>query len=99
MSRPVDFHRMARRELSAVYGWYKHRSARAVEQFLIRMDDAIERIAGDPEAMPRLGRNYHWCRVRRFPYQVVFRIEPDSSVYIIAIAHLSRRTGYWRNRK
>ena len=36
--------------------------------------------------------------VDRFPYKVVYRERVDD-VYIVAIAHSSRRPGYWRNRR
>jgi hypothetical protein len=35
--------------------------------------------------------------VARFPYQVVYRIRPGEIV-IVAVAHLKRRPGYWKNR-
>ena len=35
---------------------------------------------------------------KRFPYTMVFRIQ-DASVRVIAIAHQSRRPGYWVGRR
>lgn len=35
--------------------------------------------------------------VRRFPYQIVYKVVADEIV-IIAIAHLKRRPGYWKTR-
>ncbi|MBX9637638.1 MAG: hypothetical protein K2Q45_08830 [Nitrosomonas sp.] len=35
--------------------------------------------------------------LRRFPYDIVVR-ESSDEIIIIAIAHHSRRPGYWRNR-
>lgn len=36
--------------------------------------------------------------VRRFPYQVVYRVRP-AEIVIVAVAHLKRRPGYWKNRR
>lgn len=35
--------------------------------------------------------------LRRFPYDIVVR-ESSQEIIIVAIAHQSRRPGYWRNR-
>lgn len=35
--------------------------------------------------------------VRRFPFGILYRIDPEEIV-IIAIAHLHRKLGYWRKR-
>ena len=35
---------------------------------------------------------------KRFPYTLVFRIQ-ESSVRVIAVAHQSRRPGYWAGRR
>lgn len=32
--------------------------------------------------------------MKRFPYQLVYLIEPDA-IYIIALAHLKRQPNYW----
>jgi hypothetical protein len=32
-----------------------------------------------------------------FPYQIVYRLRP-AEIVIVAVAHLKRRPGYWKNR-
>jgi hypothetical protein len=36
-------------------------------------------------------------RTRRFPFRVVYELQPDR-IWIVAVAHLSRRPGYWTRR-
>jgi hypothetical protein len=36
--------------------------------------------------------------VKRFPYKIVYRERADD-LYIVAIAHTSRRPGYWKDRR
>jgi hypothetical protein len=36
--------------------------------------------------------------VQGFPYKVAYRIR-DHDIHIVAIAHTSRRPGYWKNRR
>ncbi|WP_407936397.1 hypothetical protein [Limnochorda pilosa] len=49
---------------------------------------------GSPVSADHLTRR---VLVRGFPYQVVYHLRPDEIV-IVAVAHLKRRPGYWRNR-
>lgn len=36
--------------------------------------------------------------LRRFPYTMIYQVKPEE-VRVIALAHQSRRLGYWRGRK
>jgi hypothetical protein len=38
------------------------------------------------------------CLVRVFPYGVLFRVHPEQIV-IVAIMHLHRDPGYWKERR
>jgi hypothetical protein len=60
---------------------------------------AIDQIVDRGLALPKAFGDFHYVRVQRFPYVVVFRQKPDLSLQIVAIAHASRRVGYWRRRK
>ena len=37
-------------------------------------------------------------RLSRFPY-IVFYLELDDTIWVAAVAHTSRRPGYWRDRQ
>jgi hypothetical protein len=50
-----------------------------------------------PLAWHPLGRNLRRCHLKHFRYGVIYRISGDQAE-IIAIAHDSRRLGYWRDR-
>jgi hypothetical protein len=43
------------------------------------------------------GEDVRQARVHRFPYRLVFFVEGES-VLVVAVAHLRRRPGYWRER-
>jgi hypothetical protein len=34
----------------------------------------------------------------RFPFALVYRIAPDDSLRVLAVAHDKRKPGYWRSR-
>jgi plasmid stabilization system protein ParE len=43
------------------------------------------------------GRRLRRLLVPRFPYGLLYRVE-DERIFIVAVAHFSRRPGYWRSR-
>ncbi|MBI5387604.1 MAG: type II toxin-antitoxin system RelE/ParE family toxin [Verrucomicrobia bacterium] len=93
----VTSHRLAGRELidSALY--YDQRRAGLGEEFLSEVETVLEFIRAQPEA----GRpERHATRsypTKRFPFRIVYDIQPDR-LWIVAVAHLSRRPGYWTRR-
>jgi plasmid stabilization system protein ParE len=51
---------------------------------------------------PRLGPVWRGTArrfpLRRFPYTIIYQVKPEEA-RVIALAHQSRRPGYWRGRK
>ena len=92
----------AEEELRAAVAWYEMQRQGLGAQFFAevgRLLDLILRHPGIGSPVPRVRAEYGTRRVplRRFPYFVVYR-ERDEDVHIIAIAHISRKPGYWRHR-
>ena len=94
----IEFHRRARDELSEALEWYLDRSQDAAQRFLDEVDRVVERIKIDPKSYPTLDNRHHYVRVSRFPYCLVFEVPASDRVIIKAVAHTSRRVGYWRQR-
>jgi len=59
---------------------------------------AIDRIRRFPEAWHPLGDEIRRCRLRRFPYGLIYSKEQEG-ILILAVAHAHREPGYWRDRK
>ncbi len=95
----VVFHRLAAREYRSARKWYADRTAEAADNFRIAVDRAVSRISSQSESLPKLGPVYRFARVRRFPYVLIFRERSPESVMVMAVAHTSRRPGYWRGRR
>ncbi|TMA90118.1 MAG: hypothetical protein E6J77_07075 [Deltaproteobacteria bacterium] len=58
---------------------------------------AARTLAKNPELGHRFSRRLRRFLVRRFPYGLLYRVESDQ-IFIVAVAHLRRRPGYWRGR-
>jgi len=95
----IEFHRLALDELRQAQAWYRDRSPKAAERFFQRTSRAIERLMADPESHARIGRDCHYVPISRFPFVLIYRIRSRNDVFVIAVAHVARRRGYWRNRK
>jgi plasmid stabilization system protein ParE len=82
------------REGAAFYEGCRESLGRA---FLEAIEEAIREMALDPRRWHTIGGRFRRCLVRRFPYGIIYCIEPDA-IRIVAVMHLKRKPGYWRKR-
>ena len=98
-ARELFFHPLARRDFLEARRYYaEHESEELADSFRNAVNDAADRIARDPESLPIVDGAHRYLRMRRFPYLLIFRIPDDDRVIIVAVAHTSRRPGYWKRR-
>jgi toxin ParE1/3/4 len=95
----VEFHRLARKDYDDGFDWFAARSIATAQRFKLAVDEAVRRIVDAPLSLPKLSGEYRWVRVTRFPYMIVFRVRGPDDVVVAAVAHTSRRPGYWRHRQ
>jgi toxin ParE1/3/4 len=66
-----------------------------------RFREAVETEVDSIDAMPFRFRVLHAplrrCLVPKFPYSIIFAVEPDF-ILVIAVAHTKRKPGYWHDR-
>ncbi len=77
--------------------WYAERSLQAANDFDSELQRAFREILEGPNRFPKCDERHHFLMMRRFPFQVIYRLKGDT-VEIIAIAHTSRQSAYWKNR-
>jgi plasmid stabilization system protein ParE len=94
---PVDFDRRAIAEARSAWRWYARRSPAAAARFQAELDRAVAEIGSTPSRWPQYIMGTRCVRLRRFRYLVVYT-ESLSLVRVIAVAHGSRKPGYWRRR-
>jgi plasmid stabilization system protein ParE len=93
----IDLHQDADEEFKAAIRFYESRQAGLGEAFLNRVSAGFDLIVARPFAGQVLSDNYRRCLIRQFPYSIVYRVEADR-IYVLAVAHWSRRPGYWKTR-
>jgi plasmid stabilization system protein ParE len=91
------FHPDAEAELAEAAEYYEAQRSGLGKAFSSEVTHTIALIREFPDAGTPMGASRRRMIVRRFPYSVVYRRYPDS-VVIVAVAHQSRRPGYWRGR-
>ncbi|MCP4661932.1 MAG: type II toxin-antitoxin system RelE/ParE family toxin [bacterium] len=92
-----SFLKPAREELKGAIGLYNQRRGGLGDEFLAEVENAIARILRQPLAWTRMSENARCCRTKRFPYGLIYQVR-DHEILIVAVMHLRRRPGYWRDR-
>ena len=93
----VGFLEVAQQELDEAIIHYDGESPGLGNAFLLETLAAIERIRRFPDAWHPLGNEFRRCRLRRFPYGLIYA-QTEGDILILAIAHTRREPGYWRDR-
>jgi toxin ParE1/3/4 len=58
---------------------------------------AIQNASDYPAMWPEIAEQVCRCLVHRFPYGVLYSVEPDG-IFILAVMHLHRDPDYWKHR-
>ena len=67
-------------------------------EFSQRLDETVERIRLNPELGAPFSSTARRRALETFPYGVIYTL-PSNKIRILAVAHASRRPGYWRSRR
>ena len=95
--RSVEFHPEAQDEFVSAAQFYEDRTKWLGLDFIRTIQRTYERLLEFPATGAPFGRRFRRVLVPKFPYGLLYRVEPDR-IYIIAVMHLHRRPGYWRSR-
>lgn len=98
MATPVEYHRLADAEVLAAQRWYARRGGVSVAaRFLTALGEAAARVSTHPAAWPPEPHGARGCRLKKFPYRLIY-IEEPTRAFVVAVAHDRQRPGYWRRR-
>jgi plasmid stabilization system protein ParE len=75
--------------------WYAERSIGAAEGFEATFEQALESIAAYPERYPLCDDRHRFFLLKRYPFQIIYRKTSQDRWLVVAVAHTSRRPGYW----
>ena len=97
MTPTIIFTPAAREEMVDALKWYESQLAGLGIRFLRSVEASLIRVAANPAQFPAVFEDIHRARLKKFPYALFFRAEPES-VVVIACFHASRDPRQWRRR-
>lgn len=95
--KAVRFLLPAEQEVLDAARYYELQAPGLGDDFLDRIHSAVEDIATAPERWPVLCFDIRRRLIHRFPYGLLYRINPDE-IIILATMHLHRHPSYWISR-
>ena len=84
-------------ELDDAIAWYASQAPGLGDAFLIETLKTLKLIEQYPKVWHPLTQQVRRCRLRRFPYSVIYAQE-GSDLLVLALAHQHRKPDYWRTR-
>ena len=94
-----DLHPEAVDEVSEALNYYQKRaSAEVVNDLDTKINLALFEIERHPQRYPCWNRTqFRKYTLHRFPY-LIFYVDYPDCIRVLAVAHTSRRPGYWKTR-
>ena len=91
------FHEAADAELTEAIDYYDGKASGLGDRLLADVKAATRLIERYPEIAPVTDFDVRAKVLSRFPYSLMYVVEVDE-LFILALAHQSRRPGYWADR-
>ena len=87
----------AQREFDDSIEYYDRISPQLGSELIEAVERLIAQILSFPKACPEVLISIRRCRLKRFPYGLVYRLGKDA-IEILAVMHFSREPNYWVDR-
>jgi plasmid stabilization system protein ParE len=93
----ITFHSEAEEELDHAVAYYESCQNGLGIDFYRSVFAVIHRIGDFPESGSPLSQKTRRCLLRRFPFGVIYQVS-GNEIFVVAVADLRRRPGYWLKR-
>ena len=95
--KPVRYHPEARTETVESALFYDGRLEGLGDRFLAAVEEAEQFVQSYPASGTPSDKGTRRHRVKKFPFALVYR-EYSDHLFVVAVAHFSRKPGYWKQR-
>jgi plasmid stabilization system protein ParE len=96
-ARQFSVHPAAVAEAKDAALWYRQHNSQAAERFLLEYEEALDKIHDAPDRWPPYSHATRRVKTPSFPFLIVYKAT-ESRIQVLAVAHGSRRPGYWKDR-
>jgi plasmid stabilization system protein ParE len=97
MTYTLELSEPAEADLVKAMEWYRHLRPGLEADLALCVEEALDRILGNPEMFPVIAPGTRRAIVRRFPYLVIYRIR-QRRIEVEAIFHSRQDPERWQNR-
>jgi plasmid stabilization system protein ParE len=97
MSLPLIITPEAEADLAEAKTWYERKREGLGEEFVLCVEAGLEHIRRAPEAATEVQPGVRRVVVRRFPYAIFYRVDPDQ-IAVLAVYHSKRDPRGWQER-
>lgn len=97
MAMNVEFHHEAHDEVIEAMAFYEERQAGLGRELWDEIRVTLNRVIDNPGGPERIAKNLHRESVRRFPFSIIYGVR-NETLWVVAVAHHSRKEGYWKRR-
>lgn len=88
----------AEQEMFDAARYYELQAPGLGQDFLDKVELALQDLVSSSERWPIVQDDIRRRLIRRFPYSLLYRVDPDE-VVILAVMHQRRHPSYWLSRK
>ncbi|MDY0075903.1 MAG: type II toxin-antitoxin system RelE/ParE family toxin [Bacteroidales bacterium] len=85
-------------DVADAFAWYSDKREGLGDEFLLALDAIFNTIQKNPFHFQVVFKNVRRALAARFPYGIFFIIE-GSTVYVLAVLHVSRDPKTWKDRQ
>jgi len=93
----IEFHPEAEDEFIAAVQRYESRVSGLGDRFIHELEGLKQLLLQQPRIGAHIGGPFRRVVFRTFPFSLMYAIE-KARIWVIAVAHQSKRPGYWRAR-
>ena len=93
----IHYHPEALKEMVEAAIFYEEHQEELGSRFLDAIEDSLTKITIHPTIWRADQQGRRKYRIKRFPYLLIYTISQET-IYILAVAHTSRKPNYWRVR-
>jgi len=94
--KKTQFRKVALSEIAESYIWYEKQREGLGEEFILCLEESIEKITKNPCLYPVVQKNIRRAVVRRFPYGIYYFVN-ENELIVIAVFHGKRNPKRWKN--